>query len=138
MKKLEVRSESMSCLGVFKMLEVFGIKNCSTVKKSLTWLEEKKIPYEFLDVKKSVLSESLLKVWMNNIPKPYTWETLINKSGMTWRKLPDSKKNIELDKKQAINLIIENASIMKRPVILKNKKILTIGFDEIEFNAKIL
>ena len=128
----------MSCLGVFKMLEVFGIKNCSTVKKSLTWLEEKKIPYEFLDVKKSVLSESLLKLWMDNIPKPYTWENLINKSGMTWRKLPDSKKNMELDKKYAIKLIMENASIMKRPVILKNKTIVTIGFDESEFNTKIL
>ena len=128
----------MSCLGVFKMLKVFGIKNCSTVKKSLTWLEEKKIPYEFLDVKKSVLSESLLKLWMNNMPKPYTWENLINKSGMTWRKLPDSEKNIELDKKQAIKLIMENASIMKRPIILKNKKIVTIGFDESEFNTKIL
>ena len=128
----------MSCLGVFKMLKVFGIKNCSTVKKSLTWLEEKKIPYEFLDVKKSVLSESLLKLWMNNMPKPYTWENLINKSGMTWRKLPDSKKNMELDKKHAIKLIMENASIMKRPVILKNKTIVTIGFDESEFNTKIL
>ena len=128
----------MSCLGVFKMLEVFGIKNCSTVKKSLTWLEEKKIPYEFLDVKKSVLSESLLKLWMDNMPKPYTWENLINKSGMTWRKLPDSKKNMELDKKHAIKLIMENASIMKRPVILKNKTIVTIGFDESEFKTKIL
>ena len=128
----------MSCLGVFKMLKVFGIKNCSTVKKSLTWLEEKKIPYEFLDVKKSVLSESLLKLWMDNMPKPYTWENLINKSGMTWRKLPDSKKNMELDKKYAIKLIMENASIMKRPVILKNKTIVTIGFDESEFNTKIL
>ena len=120
------------------MLEVFGIKNCNTVKKSLTWLEEKKISYEFLDVKKSVLNESLLGGWMNNIPKPYTWENLINKSGMTWRKLPDSEKNMKLDKKQAIKLIMENASIMKRPIILKNKKILTIGFDELEFKAKIL
>ena len=120
------------------MLEVFGIKNCSTVKKSLTWLEEKKVSYEFLDVKKSVLNQPLLELWMNNIPKPYIWENLINKSGMTWRKLPDSEKNIELDKKQAIKLILENASIMKRPVIVKNKKIVTIGFDESEFNTKIL
>ncbi len=120
------------------MLKVFGIKNCNTVKKSLTWLEDEKISYEFLDVKKSILSESLLEMWMNNIPNPYTWENLINKSGMTWRKLPDSKKNIKLDKKQAIKLIMENTSIMKRPVILKNKKILTIGFDELEFRRKIL
>ena len=120
------------------MLAVFGIKNCNTVKKSLTWLEEKKISYEFLDVKKSVLSESLLEMWMSNIPKPYIWENLINKSGMAWRKLPDSEKNIELDKKQAIKLIMGNASIMKRPVILKNKKILTIGYNESEFEAKIL
>jgi Spx/MgsR family transcriptional regulator len=83
------------------MLEVYGIKNCNTVKKSLAWLEEEKISYKFLDVKKSVLNESLLEVWMNNIPEPYTWENLINKSGMTWRKLPDSKKNMELDKKKS-------------------------------------
>jgi arsenate reductase-like glutaredoxin family protein len=57
---------------------------------------------------------------------------------MTWRKLPDSEKNIELDKKQAIKLIMKNASIMKRPIILKDKKILTIGFDELEFKEKIL
>ena len=120
------------------MLEVFGIKNCNTVKKSLTWLEEKKISYEFLDVKKSVLNESLLEVWMNNIPKPYSWENLINKSGMTWKKLPDLGKYIELDKKRAIKLILENSSIMKRPVILKNKQILTIGYNEAEFEEKIL
>ena len=108
------------------------------LKKALPGLKKKKISYEFLDVKKSVLSESLLEVWMNNIPKPYTWENLINKSGMTWRKLPDSEKNIELDKKQAIKLIMKNASIMKRPIILKDKKILTIGFDELEFKEKIL
>ena len=120
------------------MLEVFGIKNCNTVKKSLTWLEEKRISYEFLDVKKSVLNKSLLETWMKNIPQPYIWENLINKSGMTWRKLPDSKKNILLDKKKAIILILENPSVMKRPVILKNKKILTIGYDESQFSAKIL
>tara|TARA_B100001250_G_C19472716_1_gene645237 strand:+ start:221 stop:583 length:363 start_codon:yes stop_codon:yes gene_type:complete len=119
------------------MLKVYGIKNCNTVKKSLSWLEMKNIPYEFFDVKKPVLNESLLNDWMNNIPSPYTWETLINKGGMTWRKLPDTKKAMELDLKKAIKLIIENTSIMKRPVILKNNKILTIGFDESEFNKKI-
>ena len=120
------------------MLQVYGIKNCNTVKKSLTWLDEKKISYEFLDVKKSILSKSLLTTWMNNIPKPYTWENLINKTGMTWRKLPDAKKTMALDKEKAIKLIMENASIMKRPVILKNENILTIGFDEFEFNKKML
>ena len=57
---------------------------------------------------------------------------------MTWKKLPDFEKNIELDKKRAIKLILENSSIMKRPIILKNKKILTIGYNESEFEAKIL
>ena len=75
---------------------------------------------------------------MNNIPTPYNWETLINKTGMTWRKLPETKKKMKLDINKAIKLILENASVMKRPVILKNNKILTIGFDESEFNQKIL
>ena len=53
------------------MLKVYGIKNCNTVKKSLIWLETNKIPYEFYDVKKQVLNESILDSWMNNIPTPY-------------------------------------------------------------------
>ena len=57
---------------------------------------------------------------------------------MTWRKLPETKKKMKLDINKAIKLILENASVMKRPVILKNNKILTIGFDESEFNQKIL
>ena len=120
------------------MLKVYGIKNCNTVKKSLIWLETNKIPYEFYDVKKQVLNESILDSWMNNIPTPYNWEILINKTGMTWRKLPETKKKMKLDINKAIKLILENSSVMKRPVILKNNKILTIGFDESEFNQKIL
>ena len=120
------------------MLQMYGIKNCNTVKKSIVWVEQKKISYEFLDVKKSMLTESLIKTWMNNMPKPYSWESLVNRSGMTWRKLPDSIKSAKLTKVLSIKLILKNPSIMKRPIILKNKEILTIGFDELEFAKKII
>ena len=62
------------------------------LKKALRGLKKKKISYEFLDVKKSVLNVSLLETWMENIPEPYTWENLINKSGMTWRNFLILKK----------------------------------------------
>ena len=65
----------MSFLEVSKMLEVYGIKNCNTVRKSIAWLEINKISYEFFDIKKKVLNESLLNTWISNISSPYTWET---------------------------------------------------------------
>ncbi len=119
------------------MLQVYGIKNCNTVKKGLDWLKQKNIGFVFLDVKKGILEKSLLESWMINMPNYYSWDKLINKSGVTWRKLTDQDKELTLTSKGAIELILLKPTVMKRPVITQNKKIITIGFDESEFVEKI-
>ncbi len=81
------------------MLHVYGIKNCNTVKKGLEWLNSNNIDYEFFDVKRIDLSDTLVSEWIDNISKPYTPENLLNKSGMTWRKLSEDEKNYLLRKK---------------------------------------
>ena len=119
------------------MLQVYGIKNCNTVKKSLDWLKQKNISFIFLDVKKGILEKSLLENWMINMPNYYSWDKLINKSGVTWRKLTYQNKELALTSKATIELILLKPTVMKRPVITQNKKIITIGFDESEFIEKI-
>ena len=119
------------------MLQVYGIKNCNTVKKGLDWLKQKDISFVFLDVKKGILEKSLLESWMINMPNYYSWDKLINKSGVTWRKLTDQDKELALTSKGTIELILLKPTVMKRPVITQNKKIITIGFDESEFVEKI-
>ncbi len=65
------------------MLQVYGIKNCNTVKKALTWLEDNNIPFQFHDFKKEGVSEDKLKEWETQVD----WQALVNKKGTTWKKL---------------------------------------------------
>jgi len=119
------------------MLHVYGIKNCNTVKRGLEWLNSNNIDYEFFDVKRIDLSDSLLSEWIDNISKPYKPENLLNKSGMTWRKLSDDEKKLSPTKKNIINLIKKYPTAMKRPLITDAGKVLTIGFDETIYKEKI-
>lgn len=120
------------------MFKLYGIKNCNTVKKSIDWLHSKKIDFDFIDVKKVTLDVVLLKQWVNDLPDGYSWETLVNRSGTTWRKLDDEQKKQADTQSGSFNLIIEKPSVMKRPIITKENYILTIGFDELIFSERLL
>ena len=101
---------------------LYGIKNCDTVKKARKWLDNNSVPYTFHDFRVDGINKTLV----NNFLKQIDIETLINKRGTTWRKLSDKEKEIK-NKTQAIELLIENPTIIKRPVIDVNKKYY-IGF----------
>jgi len=101
---------------------VYGIKNCSTVKKALTWFDSHKIKYEFFDLKKEALDEPTLTAWFKTLPNYLTWEMLINKSGMTWRNMTDQEKKLVDKKETAIQLIMEKPTVMKRPLVAIEKK----------------
>ncbi len=105
------------------MTTLYGIPNCDTIKKARRWLAEHKIDYEFHDYKKQGIDEILLRQWCQS----KGWENVLNKRGTTWRKLADAdKKNI--NETQAIKLLIQNTSMIKRP-ILQGKQGLLIGFN---------
>ena len=119
------------------MLSVYGIKNCNTVKKGLDWLNKNKIDYEFFDVKKINLTDEKISEWIDNISEPYSPENLLNKSGMTWRKLSEEEKKLPLTMENIINLIKKYPTAMKRPLITLEGKVLAIGFDENIYEEKI-
>lgn len=112
---------------------VFGIKNCSTVKKALTWFDAHKIKYEFYDLKKDVLNVDTLNAWFKKLPNHITWDMLINKSGMTWRSLTTRDKKLADKQETAIQLILEKPTLMKRPLVTIDKKLVSLGFDEANF-----
>ena len=109
------------------MNKLFGIPNCDTIKKAKKWLSKNEINYEFHDYKKLGVPEKELKNWIKQVG----WEVLLNKRGTTWRKLDDSTKD-SVDEKSAILIMLENPSIIKRPVLFSNNKIL-VGFKEDEY-----
>jgi arsenate reductase (glutaredoxin) len=110
-------------------LTVYGIKNCDTVKKALTWLEENKIQYAFHDYKSKGITDSKLKSWVKQVG----WETLVNRKGMTWRQLDEATKAGVNSPTSAVALMKEKNSVIKRPLIESGDEVLAVGFDVKEF-----
>ena len=109
------------------MITIYGIKNCDTMKKARRWLDEHNVAYDFHDYKKDGIDEKTLKAWS----KKLGWETLLNRRGTTWRKLPDKIKD-NINEKSAIKVMLEQPSIIKRPV-LKSGSHYLVGFDEQDY-----
>lgn len=101
---------------------LYGIPNCDTVKKARTWLEGRGVAYAFHDYKKSGVGADLLKAWAGEVG----WETLLNRAGTTFRKLPDADK-VDLDEAKAISLMVAQPSLIKRPVVTGAGSLL-VGF----------
>lgn len=111
---------------------LYGIKNCDTVKKARKWLDANSVPYTFHDFRVDGIDKTLV----NNFLKKIDIEVLINKRGTTWRKLSDEEKDIKT-KTQAVELMVENPTIIKRPVLEINKKV-TVGFNEENYKSLTL
>ncbi|QBM74870.1 ArsC family reductase [Sphingomonas sp. AAP5] len=104
------------------MTTVYGIPNCDTVKKARIWLAEQGVAYDFHDYKKAGVPEAELRGWVDRLG----WETLLNRAGTTFRKLPDADKT-DLDAEKAIALMLANPSTIKRPVLVQGETLLA-GF----------
>ncbi|GAB3721572.1 ArsC family reductase [Spirosoma lituiforme] len=105
------------------MYTLYAISNCDTVKKARVWLAEHAVTYQFHDYKKSGIDRETLDRWLTQKP----WEQLVNRSGTTWRKLPDVEKPTNTE--EAIALMMEKPSVIRRPIIESDEKIVALGFD---------
>ena len=104
------------------IVSLYGIPNCDTVKKARLWLDEQNVAYAFHDYKKAGVPEAALRGWVDRLG----WEAVLNRSGTTFRKLPDADK-AELDAEKAIALMLVNPSTIKRPVLVQGDTLLA-GF----------
>ncbi len=115
------------------MITVYGITNCSTVKKARNWLEENEIEYNFWDFKKQGVTKEFLQKWCNR----HGWEIVLNRKGMMWRKSSEEVKNKVVDEKTAIEFMIDVPNSIKRPIVEYDDGVL-IGFDEDLYKEKII
>jgi arsenate reductase len=113
---------------------VYGIKNCNTVKSALEWLNKNNIEFEFHDYKKSGVTQAKLSEWSKQVG----WETLVNKRGTTWRQLDESIQKKVTNEKGSIALMLEKTSVIKRPLVERNGKVILLGFNEAEYKKKFL
>ena len=101
---------------------IYGIKNCDTMKKAFVWLDAHSIAYDFHDYKKAGVTDVQLSRWSDAAG----WETVLNRAGTTFRKLPDADQQ-GLTRDKAIALMIANPSMIKRPIVEAGDTI-EIGF----------
>ena len=94
------------------MITLYGIKNCDTVKKARAWLDAHGVDYRFHDFRADGLDEKQLRAWV----KELGWETLLNRRGTTWRKLPEKSRE-SIDEAGAIKVMLAEPAIIKRPVL---------------------
>ena len=106
---------------------LYGIANCDTIKKARRFLENKGVDYTFHDYRKDGIDNKLL----NNFLAQLDWQDLLNRRGTTWRKLDDATKD-NINKTTAKKIMLEQPAIIKRPVLLKDKKYY-LGFSEASY-----
>ena len=114
------------------MIEIYGIKNCDTMKKAFRWLDDNNVEYRFHDYKKEGLNSSMAKAWIDQLG----WEKVINKRGTTWRKLDEDTKN-SMNNEKAIQTIVDQPSMIKRPLLIQSDAIY-LGFNIEEYAQKLL
>jgi len=106
-------------------MKVYGITNCNTVKKALDWLKANHVDYEFQDFKKLGVSTEKLQEWNQKVG----YEKFMNKQGLTWKQLDPAVKESVKGEAEALPLLQQKTSMIKRPVIEDNG-FLYFGFDE--------
>ncbi|CAN5429909.1 ArsC family reductase [soil metagenome] len=110
---------------------IYGIKACDTMKKARDWLEGHGVAYGFHDYKTTGIDRATLETWTGKVG----WEVLLNRAGTTFRKLPDADK-AELDQAKAIDLMLAQPSMIKRPVLDLGGDLL-VGFKPDAYAAKL-
>ena len=101
---------------------IYGIKACDTMKKARAWLDDHGVAYAFHDYKAAGIDRATLERWAGQVG----WEVLLNRSGTTFRKLAEADK-ADLNQDKAIALMLEQPSMIKRPVLEADRKLL-VGF----------
>jgi len=113
-------------------MKVYGITNCNTVKKALDWLKANNVAYEFHDFKKLGISPEKLNEWDSKAG----YEKFMNKQGLTWKQLDPAVKESIKTSADALKLLQQKTSMIKRPVIEKDG-FLFFGFDEVAYGQLI-
>ena len=102
---------------------IYGIKNCDTMKKARAWLDKHGVDYDFHDYKVAGIERDRLQRWAKKVG----WETLLNRAGTTFRKLPDKEKE-GISETKAVSLMLKQPSMIKRPVLYVGSGKLLVGF----------
>ena len=114
-------------------LTLYGIPNCDTVKKARAWLDGQGVAFDFHDFKKAGVPLPGLDQWLASAG----WERLLNRQGTTWRRLDEARRDAVRDAAGARALMLEQPSLIKRPVLQWPDGGITVGFDAADWARRL-
>jgi len=114
-------------------LTLYGIANCDTVKKARAWLDGQGVAFDFHDFKRSGVPLPGLERWLAAVG----WERLLNRKGATWRRLDEAQRAEVHDSASARALMLDQPSVIKRPVLQWPDGRITVGFDAADWAQRI-
>ena len=112
-------------------LTLYGIKNCDTIKKARRWLDDQQLDYRFHDYRSDGITKALLEDFIQRAG----WQVLLNTRGTTWRKLSDEQRSRADNAEGALQLMLGQPSIIKRPVLQRKDGAVLVGFDPQHYQA---
>ncbi len=127
---MRVTDGSKNEMAKAKAVTIYGIKNCDTMKKARIWLDARGIAYAFHDYKTAGIERGMLENWVQ-----LGWETLLNRAGTTFRKLPDRDKE-GITRERALALLLQHPSMIKRPVLDAGGRLL-VGFKPEQYDKAV-
>lgn len=104
---------------------VYGIETCDQVRKARQWLRARSVSYRFHDFRRDGLSPELLDRWLTKVP----WDALVNRRGLSWRKLDAQRRASIVDQASAVELMLSEPTVIKRPVLEFGDRLM-VGFSE--------
>lgn len=113
---------------------IYGIPNCNTVKKAQDWLKANNLSFEFYNFKKEGITAEKLTEWFS----VFGWEKIINKNGLTFKKLSKEEQAEINTPEKAIAYLMQNTSAIKRPIVAQNGKAILLGFNEETYLKELL
>ena len=109
-----------------------GIENCDQVRKARAWLRQHGVTYRFHDFRRDGLTRAMLKGWLSHVP----WDSLLNRRGLTWRRLEPAERQSIVDQASAVDLMLREPTVIKRPVLQSGQRLL-VGFSEVLYQSWI-
>lgn len=114
-------------------LTMYGIKNCDTIRKARRFLEDQGVEYHFHDYRSDGLDSTLLHTFIDTLG----YQTLLNTRGTTWRKLPEETRAAVTDNQSALQVMLENPAVIKRPLLCAANNAMLTGFDPAAYQTFI-
>ena len=117
-----------------KKIIFYSYSKCSTCRKAVKWLENKKFEYQLIDIVKQPPLVNYLDLALEQYSEEK--KRIFNTRGKAFKSL---NRDIDgLSREEIIQLLLNDGKLIKRPFLIYEEKKVILGFNEIEYAKQFI